>query len=84
MSKSENVPKMSQDALPYPLPAISPIWKASHGIFFTISRIVCLLFTLGLIAFDIKGDIMAQGLTENDESQPTAVLFFVFLNSSRY
>lgn len=49
MSKSESVPKMLKDALPYPLPGITPIWGASHSNLFTLPRIVCLLFTLGMI-----------------------------------
>lgn len=28
MSKSESVPKMFQNALPYPIPVITPIWGA--------------------------------------------------------
>lgn len=35
MSKSESVPNMLQDALPYPLPVITPIWGASHSNLFT-------------------------------------------------
>lgn len=31
MSKSESLPEMLQDALPYPLPVITPIWEASHS-----------------------------------------------------
>lgn len=31
MSKRESLPKMLQDALPYPLPVITPIWEASHS-----------------------------------------------------
>lgn len=67
MSKSESVPKMLQDALPYPLPVITPIWESeSYNNLFTLSWIVCLLFTLGLITFDIRRVEVGGGeVTEN-------------------
>lgn len=45
---------MLKDALPYPHTVITPIWAASPSDIFTPSWIVCLLFALGMITFDIS------------------------------
>lgn len=45
-------PETLRDALPYPLPVITPIWEPSHNSLFTLPWAVCLLFTLSVIIFD--------------------------------
>lgn len=84
LSMSESVPEMLQDALPYPLPVITPIWGPSHGSLFTLSRIVCLLFALGMIALDISGVKEGGGEREKGGQRRQKTLYQATSSSSSY
>lgn len=60
MSKSESVPKMLQNALPYPIPVITPIWGANAA-YLPASSAVCLPLACGIIAFDISTFELGDG-----------------------
>lgn len=65
----EMTSKMLQDALPYPLPVITPIWgsKSQRLVYHFVN---CLLFTLGLIALDISKEGVTHNSMSNQLLQP--------------